>query len=810
MSNINFMRFIILSVLVLVSLTASSQLERFGCHHCRNKEVVKPKKLNAFQLKNMEQSIARSDTFDIIKYTVDLDVTDYIGQSIKAHTRVDFIALQEGKTNITFDLKQLIVDSAIYNGLSVPFEQFDDQVRIQFNETVASSSPLFVDVYYQGVPYRDPNWGGVYHESNYIYNLGIGLTTIPPNFGKVWYPCFDTFVERATYEYRVKSANGMRAFCQGELVEEQQLDGDTLVRRFVFDHLIPTHLSAFAVADYATDFSIHSGVNEDLDVTITAKTSQLDGAMEALSELPQAIDALEDWWGPYVWDRVGYVMTTDGALEIPQNIAYPDNMISAGEMSNRRLLSHELGHHWWGDLTVMRVHNDMWMKEGPAEYSAHLVTEWIDGNEAFIEEVKDNHLYVLETAHVADNGFQTLSPIIDEEIYGRHTYNKGAMVMHNLRGYMGDSLYKIAMRGVLETYPYQAISVTEFRDELTNQSGFDCSPFFDAWIFQPGFSTFVIDSVQTNNQGDGTFLNTVYIQQKLREANSYHLNVPIEISAYKLDLSKVNAIVEASDQYSVVEFETDFAPEHIALNTNGKLNQARTDFEYLATEEEGMQNHPYVDFRVGVDFISDTSLVRIEHVWAAPDNNNVASYIEEISNRHYWTVDGVWTPGLHLDARFNYFGANENNLDFDISGVSEADMMLVWRPDASEPWINYFDYEIQAGNLFNGGGTIRIPLLRMGQYALANGDVAAAMEESIASAKLRLYPNPASNILNVKVDQNFTYQVFNAQGQLVKELLNPHFRQTQINISDLAIGKYIIKIFYDKGHTTSQSFEVRR
>ena len=199
-----------------------------------------------------------------------------------------------------------------------------------------------------------------------------------------------------------------------------------------------------------------------------------------------------------------------------------------------------------------------------------------------------------------------------------------------------------------------------------------------------------------------------------------------------------------------------------------------------------MQNHPYVDFRVGVDFISDTSLVRIEHVWAAPDNNNVASYIEEISNRHYWTVDGVWTPGLHLDARFNYFGANENNLDFDISGVSEADMMLVWRPDASEPWINYFDYEIQAGNLFNGGGTIRIPLLRMGQYALANGDVAAAMEE------------------------NFTYQVFNAQGQLVKELLNPHFRQTQINISDLAIGKYIIKIFYDKGHSTSQSFEVRR
>ena len=41
----------------------------------------------------------------------------------------------------------------------------------------------------------------MYFASDLIYNLGIGLTTIPPNFGRVWYPCFDNFVERATYTY---------------------------------------------------------------------------------------------------------------------------------------------------------------------------------------------------------------------------------------------------------------------------------------------------------------------------------------------------------------------------------------------------------------------------------------------------------------------------------------------------------------------------------------------------------------------------------------------------------------------------------
>ncbi|NQX91575.1 MAG: hypothetical protein HRT74_05515, partial [Flavobacteriales bacterium] len=396
----------------------------------------------------MEASIARSDTFDIVKYTIDLDVTDYNGQNIIGQADVDFIPLQAGRTSITFDLKQLDVDSVLFEGEQLNWTVLDDQIMIHFNDPLDLEEQT-VSVFYQGVPYQDPTWGGFYHEDNYIYNLGIGLTTIPPNFGKVWYPCFDTFVERATYEYIIKSANGMRAFCQGDMVEDLELGGDTIQRRFVFDFLIPTHLSAIAVANYGTDFSVHQGLEEDLDVTITAKTGDLTTAVERLEELPQAIDALEWWWGPYPFARVGYVMTTDGALEIPQNIAYPDNMLTAGSLSNRRLLSHELGHLWWGDLTVMRTHNDMWMKEGPAEYSAHLVTEWIDGQEEFIEQVKDNHLMVLESAHTADNGFQVLSPIIDEEIYGVHTYNKGAMTFHNLRGYLGDSLFRDAMKGVL-------------------------------------------------------------------------------------------------------------------------------------------------------------------------------------------------------------------------------------------------------------------------------------------------------------------------------------------------------------------------
>lgn len=799
---------LLLFFIFCLSLTGYSQNERYGCHFFKNVHAhPKPKKLTQAQRKDLENSIARSDTFNILKYTIELDVTDYQGQYIKGNTQVDFEALFPNRTNITFDLKSLTVDSVLYEGQTLSYSQFDDLLRVVFPEAPPQYEEKTVQVFYQGIPYQDPTWGGFYHEQEYIYNLGIGLTTIPPNFGKVWYPCFDTFVERATYEYLITSANGMRAFCQGDLVEENLFEGDTIQRRFVFDHIIPTHLSAIAVANYQTDFSIHAGLEQDLDVTLTSKPSQAENMQASFSELPQAIDALEWWWGPYVWDRVGYVITTDGALEIPQNIAYPENMLTAGQLSNRRLLSHELGHHWWGDLTVMRSHNDMWMKEGPAEYSAHLVTEWIDGREAFIEEVKDNHLFVLETAHRADNGFQVLSPIIDEEIYGRHTYNKGASVMHNLRAYLGDSLYRSGLRSVLDTYPYDNITPQQMRDQLTASTGIDCAPFFDAWVFQAGFSDFVIDSVNTVYLPEGVYQHDVFIQQKLRAADNFHEAVPLEISAYNADFSKFNVIREVSGQYSQVSFTTEFNPLYIGLNTNGILNQARMDYEYFVSEPSGVQNLPYVDFRVGVNNITDSALVRIEHHWVAPDDNNLAPYIEVISDAHYWEVDGVWSPELNLDARISYIANDELDLDWNISGQNENNMMLVWRDSPADPWINYYDYEMQSGNLFNGGGTVKIDLLRKGQYALAKGDLAAALEEQNTTLEVNIFPNPSSNRIQVKgAPLNAKWNIVSIQGEKV---MNGNVQGTvqSINIQGLAKGTYFLQIIQNETSSTHK-FEV--
>jgi len=333
-----------------------------GCHHTHNKQRNK-RTLTERELQLMNESIARSDTFDVLNYTINLDVSNYASYSISASTQIRFVARMDNQQSIRFDLYDLVVDSVSWGDASSLWAYDGEILTIPSPQVMNEGDTSVVTVHYHGDPYQDPVWGGFYFQANYIYNLGIGLSTIPPNFGKVWYPCFDSFVERATYEYHVKSAGNFRAHCQGTFLGETVVAGDTVVRSFAFNQPIPTHLSAIAVADYQDVDYIHTGAFGDVPVRLTSKPSDVGSMQNVMVNVGGAIDALEYWYGPYIWERVGYVLTTDGALEIPTNIAYPQFMVNESVISNNNLLSHELGHHWWGDVVTPHIHNDMWLRK---------------------------------------------------------------------------------------------------------------------------------------------------------------------------------------------------------------------------------------------------------------------------------------------------------------------------------------------------------------------------------------------------------------------------------------------------------------
>ena len=752
---------------------------------------------------DMGPSIARSDSFDVAHYDLVLDVTDYTGQSMQALATIDFTVLQGDGTSMWWDLKGLDVDSVHWNGAGTAFHQWGQELHVESPAPMVEGEAVTLQVWYGGQPDDDPYWGGMYYASDLVYNLGIGLTSIPPNFGRVWYPCFDNFVERATYTYHITSAGGRRAHNQGHLLEEVPLGGDTLRTSWALDHPIPTHLSAIAVGPYVDYDYTHSGAYGDIPVRLTSKAGDTNAMQNKFADLGFAIDALEHWWGPYAWERVGYVLTTDGALEIPTNIAYPRSMMEQSNFANGDLFAHELGHHWWGDLVAPTIHNHMWLKEGPAEYSSHLFVEWKDGHEAFVDLVKDNQQFVLEECHVQDEGFHPLSPMPDEHIYGRHTYYKGASIMHNLRAYLGDEVFRTASQDVIAARFDSHMDVADFELLLEEATGEDLTPFFAAQALQPGFSTWVVDSLTTGPE-NGCFSTTVHVHQKLRACSAFHDNEPLDVTLWNAQWDTTLVHARVGGEFDQITFLHEEPFVLLGLNADGKLNQGRLDHTFAITEPTGLTNLPWVDMRVGCDEIGegDSILVRVEHHWAAPDQGPTAPYVDALSDTHFWVVDGTWEDGQTdtplLDARLNYVGNDDTDLDAGLYGDTEEGAFLAWRPRAGAPWVQYPDYDWQAGSLSNGSGVFKITKLRKGHYAFAKGDVSVAVENlaGVADLALTLSPNPAHDVLEwrglpLDPSRPATVEVFNTGGQLVA---TANLSDRRLDVSQWPAGTYELKV----------------
>ncbi len=784
----------------LFSFNIQSQDKYISCHHTKNK--IRPVPLTALQKTDLLKNIARSDTFDIEHYEIHLDVRDYTGSYLIGNTTVSYTPKMADVTSITLDLLELTVDSIKSNNELLEFthEGFDLKIQLTSPTTIGEESSI--TIWYQGIPYLDPEWGGFYFQNNYIYNLGIGISTIPPNFGKTWYPCFDTYVERALYDYYVTSDDNWKAFCQGQLIEEETLDEETVMRHYALDKPIPTYLSAVAIADYESYEYVHTGANGDVPIRLTSKPFHQDEIQTKFQGLGNSIDALEYWFGPEYWGQIGYVITIDGAMEHPTNIAYPQAMLGISTTSNENLYTHELGHHWWGDMVSQSSYNHMWLKEGPAEYSIHLMREWTEGISAYTEAVKNNHLEVLETAHIDDEGFQVLSPIPDQYIYGTHSYNKGASVMHSLRGYMGDELFKQGLQFVLDSTLNSTLDPDKFRSILTLSTGVELEDFFNDWIYKPGFTSFEINSVATTDN-NGIITNQIEVQQKLRECPEFYNNVPLEITAFDENLDTYTTDFISQGEFSNAVFETSFTPIFYVINYANKINIAKIDHLQPIWEETNTLTLPFVDFKLKVVAVNDSSNVYVEHQWIAPDSDNIADNIDELSGTHYWIVNGNWNEQTHLEARLNYHGAADYVLDYDLFGEIEEGALLAYRASPQDTWIEYPYYTLFAGSLTNGNGAMRVDSLIRGEYCFAKGNpLVGLINLEDFNHSVHLFPNPVTDFFSIKIDNLVAdrVEIFDTKGNLVRQWNNIIIENYLFDVNNLSIGQYFVRIYDRKNH----------
>jgi aminopeptidase N len=405
----------------------------------------------------------------------------------------------------------------------------------------------------------------------------------------------------------------------------------------------------------------------------------------------------------------------------------------------------------------------------------------------------------------------------DPHIYGTHTYYKGASVMHNLRGYMGDELFRQGMRGVQQSLGENTMTPEQFRDSLEAATGVELDAFFDAWVFAPGYSVFVLRSWTSTAQSD-SFTVVLDLQQKLRGTDVMHLDVPLEVSFLDDQRNEYTARIMASGAFSTATVMVPFDPATIIVNRYDRINQARTAHERVLIPGVSFgSTQPYVDMIMYQTALVDTTLVRIEHIWSGAEQEEATPDVTQVSNTHYWDIGGLWPEGTILRGRFTYTGADADRLDFDLVNGDETGMLMVYRETPLDPWTPYPDQTVLTGDLFNGSGIVNLDVMRKGQYAFAKSSIILQTNELQETGRMELFPVPANDVLQLRLSDlpggQVRFDVLDAQGKLAMRTFRSALvdGRAELNVADLAPGTYLVSCMDAQGTSiAARRFVVER
>ncbi|MBX3244637.1 MAG: hypothetical protein KF685_09305 [Acidobacteria bacterium] len=172
------------------------------------------------------------------------------------------------------------------------------------------------------------------------------------------------------------------------------------------------------------------------------------------------------------------------------SIIFPQEPTQNDHISRALLIFHEAAHQWFGDTVTMKWFDDLWLKEGFANFAAYKALEKImpEANawKVFYERVK-------QAAYRTDSTKGT-TPIYQEiknlsaakSAYGNIVYNKAPAFLRQAEFYLGEDKFQTAVRAFLKKHEFKNATWEDLVKELENKSQRDLAKWADVWVKRRG------------------------------------------------------------------------------------------------------------------------------------------------------------------------------------------------------------------------------------------------------------------------------------------------------------------------------------
>ncbi len=435
--------------------------------------------IHEFEAQQTERVVGNQADYDVHYYGIHLSL-DFAGQTVTGFVDYRVESLVSALGTVDLNLRnELSVDSVVVAGTGTTFSHVNHLLTVNLPTNYGSGSMVEMQVYYHGTPYYDGSAGLTFTNQ---FGTDLCWTKATPYRSRYWWPCKDFPIDKPdSIDLYMEFPEQYDIATNGYLVSSTSLGNGRKLEHWKHGYPIATYLVAFCVATY--DKVVQDwGFAAD---TIPFYTYSLPGNTEAMDAFqtygPEVLTLWSNLFGeyPFITEKMGEGdFGWSGAMEHQTFCMY------STDFHTDWVIAHETAHQWWGDMITCKTFNHIWINEGFATYCEALFYEQTQGSAAYHNYMSSLKYYGPGTIYVEN--------LVYEDIYdGNLSYNKGAWVLHMLRGVLGDSLFFQALRDFANSqYRYGDATTEDFASVVSATAGEDISWFTNEWIYGEGYPAY--------------------------------------------------------------------------------------------------------------------------------------------------------------------------------------------------------------------------------------------------------------------------------------------------------------------------------
>jgi aminopeptidase N len=443
------------------------------------------------------------------------------------------------------------------------FSQQNDKLIIKINQFLKEGTKFHLLINYSGKPTRGLNFVRFGEE-----HATQAWTQGEPTESKYWFPCLDHPQLKYPREISVIVPSNFIMISNGELnlIDQKLVDGKSK-KKYVWEESNPNpaYLTCIVIGSFV---ETSNGENYDgrIPLRYYVPKNREEDAIRTFKNTSKMMSFFEKYFStPYPYAKYSQIVVDDfqyGGMENTTcTTLYSDALydeIAQLDYSSDDVIAHELAHQWFGDLITCKDWQHIWLNEGFATYCEALYFQFNEADidfQQYVLEMMDGYLDEsnLYTRPIVTNIFRDI-----DDLFDRHTYNKGGSVLHMLRHYIGDEDFKNSVKVYLDTFKNRTAETDNLRQIFEGVSGKSLEKFFDQWIFSEGHPKLkIIISLTSSN-----IVQIKILQEQDTHLFEFLLEIKVVTLVNGIETSIINQIM-ISNKEMTKTFE--FDPTHQIL-----------------------------------------------------------------------------------------------------------------------------------------------------------------------------------------------------------------------------------------------------